>query len=276
MNNSSKYFINGDKKTTSQVNDFFHSVQLNINNPHFLIMQGRITKVINMKPREVLGMIEEATNISMYEYKKKESYHMIEKKEVDLKNIDNLINESIIPKFEQLKKDQVKLIEYQKVNSELEHSMKIYTAWKYVENKNLCENSEVLIEEKLNKKQEILDQNEETNQFIKSLDDKIIEFEREKDADFGDKLSKLDDELKKAQEEESKEQTNLNVKKDNIKEEEKRKKGFEKLRNDDNKLIKQKQAEYEKVKSTFEQLKETFERNEKELEEAQNKYQVII
>ena len=23
----------------------FHSVQLNINNPHFLIMQGRITKV---------------------------------------------------------------------------------------------------------------------------------------------------------------------------------------------------------------------------------------
>ena len=25
--------------------DFFHSVQLNVNNPHFLIMQGRINKV---------------------------------------------------------------------------------------------------------------------------------------------------------------------------------------------------------------------------------------
>ena len=29
----------------SRVQDLFHSVQLNVNNPHFLIMQGRITKV---------------------------------------------------------------------------------------------------------------------------------------------------------------------------------------------------------------------------------------
>jgi chromosome segregation ATPase len=27
------------------VQNLFHSVQLNVNNPHFLIMQGRITKV---------------------------------------------------------------------------------------------------------------------------------------------------------------------------------------------------------------------------------------
>lgn len=238
-------------------------------------MQGRITKVINMKPREVLGMIEEATNISMYENKKKESYHMIEKKEVDLKNIDSLINESIIPKFEQLKKDQVKLIEYQKVNSELEHSMKIYTAWNYVENKNMCEKSATYIEEKMNQQQEISDKNEELNGQINEFDEKIQELEKEKDSDFGDKLSKLESELKKAQEAESKEQTNLNVKRDNLKEEEKRKKEFEKLRNDDNKLLKQKQTEFEKVKSTFEQLKETFERNEKELEEAQKKFQAI-
>lgn len=29
----------------SRVQNLFHSVQLNVNNPHFLIMQGRITKV---------------------------------------------------------------------------------------------------------------------------------------------------------------------------------------------------------------------------------------
>jgi structural maintenance of chromosome 2 len=28
------------------VQNLFHSVQLNVNNPHFLIMQGRITKVL--------------------------------------------------------------------------------------------------------------------------------------------------------------------------------------------------------------------------------------
>jgi structural maintenance of chromosome 2 len=34
--------------------NLFHSVQLNVNNPHILIMQGRITKVLNMKPPEIL------------------------------------------------------------------------------------------------------------------------------------------------------------------------------------------------------------------------------
>ena len=45
--------INGSNANNSRVQDMFRSVQLNVNNPHFLIMQGRITKVLNMKPPEV-------------------------------------------------------------------------------------------------------------------------------------------------------------------------------------------------------------------------------
>lgn len=45
--------------SNSRVQNLFHSVQLNVNNPHFLIMQGRITKVLNMKPPEILSMLEE-------------------------------------------------------------------------------------------------------------------------------------------------------------------------------------------------------------------------
>jgi hypothetical protein len=55
-----KYLINGSNVQNSRVSDLFRSVQLNVNNPHFLIMQGRITKVLNMKPPEILAMIEEA------------------------------------------------------------------------------------------------------------------------------------------------------------------------------------------------------------------------
>ena len=40
-----KYLINGHVAQPSRVQNLFHSVQLNVNNPHFLIMQGRITKV---------------------------------------------------------------------------------------------------------------------------------------------------------------------------------------------------------------------------------------
>ena len=65
-----KYMINGHSAQLQRVQNLFHSVQLNVNNPHFLIMQGRITKVLNMKPIEILGMIEEAAGTRMFENKK--------------------------------------------------------------------------------------------------------------------------------------------------------------------------------------------------------------
>ena len=34
-----KYFINGHNAQPQRVQNLFHSVQLNVNNPHFLIMQ---------------------------------------------------------------------------------------------------------------------------------------------------------------------------------------------------------------------------------------------
>ena len=37
--------MNGHKSTQQNIQTLFQSVQLNINNPNFLIMQGRITKV---------------------------------------------------------------------------------------------------------------------------------------------------------------------------------------------------------------------------------------
>jgi len=52
--------------TLDKVRNLFLSVKLNVNNPHFLIMQGRVTKVINMKPEEILGLIEEAAGTSLY------------------------------------------------------------------------------------------------------------------------------------------------------------------------------------------------------------------
>lgn len=49
-----KYLLNGLNVTNKRIQDLFCSVQLNVNNPHFLIMQGKITKVLNMKPPEVI------------------------------------------------------------------------------------------------------------------------------------------------------------------------------------------------------------------------------
>ena len=59
-----KCLINGKIVTQEKVRDLFTSVKINVNNPHFLIIQGSVTKVINMKPQEILGLIEEASGVS--------------------------------------------------------------------------------------------------------------------------------------------------------------------------------------------------------------------
>ncbi len=46
----SKYVMNGKVETADKIKSLFMQVQLNVNNPHFLVMQGRIVQVINMKP----------------------------------------------------------------------------------------------------------------------------------------------------------------------------------------------------------------------------------
>jgi len=85
-----KYLINGSNIQNNRVQDLFRSVQLNVNNPHFLIMQGRITKVLNMKPHEILAMIEEAAGTMMYEAKKQAAQKTIEKKDHKLNEINNV------------------------------------------------------------------------------------------------------------------------------------------------------------------------------------------
>jgi len=53
LKNQSKFYIDGFSVTKDKLLDFFQSVSLNIQNPHFLIMQGKIVKVSAMKPIEV-------------------------------------------------------------------------------------------------------------------------------------------------------------------------------------------------------------------------------
>lgn len=121
-----------------RVQSLFHSVQLNVNNPHFLIMQGRITKVgvrgggvcmqrlwlaacgipaglcaapanqpqppanpaapptlappqvLNMKPPEILGLLEEAAGTKMYEDKRRKALATLLKKQAKVDEINKV------------------------------------------------------------------------------------------------------------------------------------------------------------------------------------------
>lgn len=105
VNGKNKYLINGHMAQLNRVQNLFHSVQLNISNPTFLVMQGRITKVLNMKPPEILGLLEEAAGTRMYETKKTAALNTIEKKELKVAEINKTLSEEITPQLEKLRRE---------------------------------------------------------------------------------------------------------------------------------------------------------------------------
>ncbi|KAF0691055.1 Aste57867_17667 [Aphanomyces stellatus] len=126
-----KYLINGHTAQVNQVQNLFHSVQLNVNNPHFLIMQGRITKVLNMKPPEILGMIEEAAGTRMYENKKQAALKTMSKKEKKVFEINKILAEEITPTLEKLRKEKMNYMQWAANNTEMERLSRFCTAYEF-------------------------------------------------------------------------------------------------------------------------------------------------
>jgi structural maintenance of chromosome 2 len=126
-----RFFLNGKTAQLQEIYNLFHSVQLNINNPHFLIMQGSITKVINMKPQEILGMIEEAAGTSMYESKKHLALRTLERKQLKVDEIDRIIKEEIEPQLTKLKEEKKAFVEWSDLIKQAEELERIVVGWEY-------------------------------------------------------------------------------------------------------------------------------------------------
>ncbi|KAL7424509.1 Structural maintenance of chromosomes protein 2 [Cryptotrichosporon argae] len=131
VGNVSKYLLNGHKSTLQTIQNLFQSVQLNINNPNFLIMQGKITKVLNMKPAEILGMVEEAAGTRMFEERKDKAVKTMAKKDKKVEEIESLLREEIDPKLEKLRAEKRAYLEYQKATSELERLTRLVKAYEW-------------------------------------------------------------------------------------------------------------------------------------------------
>ncbi|KAJ3636351.1 hypothetical protein Zmor_004532 [Zophobas morio] len=137
VNKEGKYLINGKIAKRHAVSQLFHSVQLNVNNPHFLIMQGRVTKVLTMKPVEILSMVEEAAGTKMYENNKNEALKQIEKKEAKLAEINYLLLNEIGPALNKLRSERSSYIAFKKLEKEYEILQRFEVAKAYF-SKEVC------------------------------------------------------------------------------------------------------------------------------------------
>ena len=196
-----KYMINGTTVQQSQVQNLFHSVQLNVNNPHFLIMQGRITKVLNMKPPEILSMIEEAAGTRMFETKKQAALKTIDKKQQKVDEISTVIDNEITPTLERLRDERTNYLQWAQNNCEMEKLDRLCIAYDFhraeekVKNTN---NEKAIIEEQM---QKLLDEQEMKREEAEEAAKKVSELNEHKEKVFNEEL----DELKNTADELSKE-----------------------------------------------------------------------
>ncbi|CAJ0959811.1 unnamed protein product, partial [Mesorhabditis belari] len=172
VNGRNTYTINGISNPQNKVADFFRSVGLNVNNPHFLIMQGRITKVLNMKPHEILAMLEEAAGTKIYDAKRDAALEIIQKKENKINEINQLLDKDILPTLEKLRNDREIFIEYQKLDTKIMEKERRLNAFVYYHSKN---------EEKLSLEQveEMIRKIDASRQKDEELKEAIVELEAE-------------------------------------------------------------------------------------------------
>ncbi|MES1923572.1 hypothetical protein MHBO_005167, partial [Bonamia ostreae] len=115
----------------NRVQSFFQSVHLNINNPHFLIMQGKITKVLAMKPLEILSMVEVAAGTKVSELKRNSAKRVIKREATKLAEIDRTLNTEITPLLEKLKKQKEHYLTWSSNNTEMERLRRFRVAFAY-------------------------------------------------------------------------------------------------------------------------------------------------
>ncbi|CAN8028207.1 unnamed protein product [Ixodes persulcatus] len=270
-----KYLINGVTATTNRVQDLFRSVQLNVNNPHFLIMQGRITKVLNMKPPEILSMIEEAAGTRMYESKKQVAQKTIEKKDAKIAELNNVLAEEITPTIEKLKEERQAYLAYTKVSRELDHLTKLYIAWQYVETENGSQQSGRRLEETKAKISESHTTIDELNAKTKDIGKEIAELERRRKEETGDRLDALEKELKEKQLEETKVNSDIQFTKDQIKGEAKNQAGFKKNMDEDNAALVSKQKQADKLQATVDALAESSQKDAEAVAAANKHFRAV-
>lgn len=141
LGGKSKYLINGRNSPAGQVQNLFHSVQLNVNNPHFLIMQGRITKVLNMKPNEILGMVEEAAGTRMYETKRVAAIKTIDKKQAKVDELNSVLSEEITPTLERLRGEKQNYLMWSKNNADIERIERFVVASDFMKAQKALDNN---------------------------------------------------------------------------------------------------------------------------------------
>ncbi|CAD5123741.1 DgyrCDS12059 [Dimorphilus gyrociliatus] len=267
---ASRYTLNGNVSSKEKIEEMLASVRINMKNPTFIILQGRIKQVINMTPIETLGMVEEVIGTKNYEKKKADAVKTIEEKNQKLIEIENLIDNTIRPHLIECESAKEVYDKYEQAKREYDYVHKKLIAYDFFKN--------TIKIEKLTK-------DKEEQKSVIEKQKKELEENKEKQEDLRGRIKTCEDDLKNNQEmiesnknihekqkEKAKIQAQVNLIEKDVKDDEKNIKDLQ------NKKVKMENNathqnnEYIEGKNRSENLLKVYEESTKQLQRATDSY----
>ncbi|PTB80350.1 RecF/RecN/SMC protein [Trichoderma longibrachiatum ATCC 18648] len=277
LGGTSKYLINGHRAQQQTVQNLFQSVQLNINNPNFLIMQGRITKVLNMKPVEILAMIEEAAGTRMFEDRRDKALKTMAKKETKLQELSELLRDEIEPKLEKLRGEKRAFLDFQQTQNDLERLSRVVVAYDYTKCQEKLKQSAADLEAKKQRQKNLESSVARLRNEISNLEEDAnkVRAQRDKELRKGGKAQDLEDKVKKHANELVRLTTVMDLKNSSLREEQEKKAGAERAVSELETALMEKTANFEDVKAKYEKAKDDLEKQSREAESKEELLQTL-
>ncbi|KAI9302946.1 RecF/RecN/SMC [Cunninghamella echinulata] len=277
MGGKTKYILNGHNAQQQTVQNLFQSVQLNINNPHFLIMQGRITKVLNMKAVEILSMVEEAAGTKMFEDRKNKAFATMAKKDRKMDEINSILQEEITPRLNQLRGEKQFYLDFQKTESDMEKLNRLVISYEYHRhqdklNKSGSDNS--TRQEKLNRLTNDVDTLQKEMKLLEKDKEEAMERWKLKSAEGG-AVKDLEHRVREYSTQLVRLKTNYDLQKKSISEEEANLSNLVSSESDLAQTLNSKKESHQKVNIEYEQFKTSFDEKTKEMQNTSELIQTL-
>ena len=233
--------------------------------------------MLNMKPVEILAMIEEAAGTRMFEDRRDKAFKTMAKKEMKVQEITELLKDEIEPKLEKLRTEKRAFLDFQQTQNDLERLTRVVVAHDFVKCQDKLKQSADDLDLKKQRAKDLERNAARLKTEIENLaeDVKTVKAQRDKEMRKGGKAQALEDAVKKHSNELVRLSTVIDLKKSSMAEEKERKSTIQKTVTELEHSLKQKTKVYEKLQAQYDKAKEDLEKQSEEAETQEELLQTL-
>jgi structural maintenance of chromosome 2 len=175
-----------------------------------------------MRPKDILGMVEEAAGTRMFEERKDKAKKTMGKKEKRVDEITALLAEEITPKLDTLRAERRAFMQYQKANAELERLARVLRAYEWTDHRAKVSRKDAQISDR---ERDIAQARREKERAVREAgvaekNRHDVQAQRDRELKKGGKVTRMEEEAKELEKAVVKLHTQAELKEGTIKDEE--------------------------------------------------------